>query len=205
MHRLDLLFAGMVKFYGVKAGRTPGVYKTWAECQAQTVGFSRAVFRSFSSLPEAASFVADSEPMTGAIAQATAVPAPAESLPVSRSAYSTTCKGPPPSPASCFLVTFDGGARGNPGPGASAGLLWSPMGHSSTGSRTLLAECAAYAPHITCNQAEYGGLIEGLRLAMSAGASQLLVEGDSMLVVNQVTGKWRVNDATLQVRTPGLS
>lgn len=31
------------KYYAVKAGKQPGVYLTWAECQAQTAGFKGAV------------------------------------------------------------------------------------------------------------------------------------------------------------------
>lgn len=46
------------KFYAVKAGRTPGVYETWAECQKQTGGFSGAVFKSFATRQEAEAFIA---------------------------------------------------------------------------------------------------------------------------------------------------
>lgn len=35
------------KYYAVRVGRKPGVYETWAECQAQTKGFSGAEFKSF--------------------------------------------------------------------------------------------------------------------------------------------------------------
>ena len=36
------------KFYAVKKGLRPGVYRTWAECQEQTQGVSGAAFKSFS-------------------------------------------------------------------------------------------------------------------------------------------------------------
>jgi len=45
------------KFYAVRKGRKTGVYKTWAECQAQTKGFSCAMFKSFPTMGEAQSFV----------------------------------------------------------------------------------------------------------------------------------------------------
>ncbi len=45
------------KFYAVKAGRVPGVYGTWADCQKQINGFSGAVFKSFTSEEEAVQFV----------------------------------------------------------------------------------------------------------------------------------------------------
>lgn len=45
----------MAKFqaYAVLKGRNPGVYRTWAECEAQTKGFSGPVFKGFMSEEEA--------------------------------------------------------------------------------------------------------------------------------------------------------
>ena len=40
-------------FYAVKVGKTPGIYKTWPECQANTSGFPGAVFKGFETLAEA--------------------------------------------------------------------------------------------------------------------------------------------------------
>lgn len=48
------------KFYAVKSGVKPGIYETWAECEAQTKGFSGAQFKSFGSMAEAEKY------MTGA-------------------------------------------------------------------------------------------------------------------------------------------
>jgi len=45
------------KFYAVKFGRTPGVYKTWKECEEQTKGFKGAIFKSFATHGEALTFV----------------------------------------------------------------------------------------------------------------------------------------------------
>lgn len=45
------------KFYAVKQGRTPGIYRTWKECQAQTAGFPCAQFKSFPTLAEAEEFL----------------------------------------------------------------------------------------------------------------------------------------------------
>ena len=62
------------KFYAVRAGRAPGVYDTWAQCQKQTSGFSGAVFKSFPTREEAAAFVKgacekpDVPPATDAVA-----------------------------------------------------------------------------------------------------------------------------------------
>ncbi|HWO71861.1 MAG TPA: ribonuclease HI family protein, partial [Actinomycetota bacterium] len=49
----------------------------------------------------------------------------------------------------------------------------------------------------TNNVAEYRAAIEGLRLARSLGASRVLLRSDSHLLVQQLTGRWRVKDPTL--------
>lgn len=46
-----------MKYYAVKKGKVPGIYNTWAECQAQTKGFKSASFKSFMSLKEAEAFI----------------------------------------------------------------------------------------------------------------------------------------------------
>lgn len=38
------------KYYVVWKGRNPGVYETWAECEAQVKGFAGAEFKSFASI-----------------------------------------------------------------------------------------------------------------------------------------------------------
>ncbi|OWA51828.1 putative Ribonuclease H1 [Hypsibius exemplaris] len=44
-------------FYAVKTGKKPGVYKTWGDCQSQTVGFNGAQFKKFDTQAEAEDFV----------------------------------------------------------------------------------------------------------------------------------------------------
>ena len=45
------------KFYGVRVGRTPGIYGTWAECEAQVKGFAGAKFKGFVVEQEAREFI----------------------------------------------------------------------------------------------------------------------------------------------------
>ncbi len=47
------------KYYAVRTGNKPGVYKTWAECERQTKGVSGAIFKSFATMEEAQRFVAE--------------------------------------------------------------------------------------------------------------------------------------------------
>lgn len=45
--------ANKPKFYVVWKGATPGIYKTWADCQAQIKGYPDAKYKSYGTLPEA--------------------------------------------------------------------------------------------------------------------------------------------------------
>lgn len=45
------------KFYAVRQGRNPGIYRTWKDCQAQVSGFPCAQFKSFPALAEAEAFL----------------------------------------------------------------------------------------------------------------------------------------------------
>lgn len=48
------------KYYGVRVGKTPGIYNTWEECKAQVHGFPGAEYKSFPTLEEARIYVGDS-------------------------------------------------------------------------------------------------------------------------------------------------
>ena len=50
----------------------------------------------------------------------------------------------------------------------------------------------------THNTAEYQALILGLTTAYANGVTEVQVFGDSMLVVEQVNGRWKVNDDRLR-------
>ena len=59
------------KFYAVKNGRETGIFKTWAECQKQIIGFKGAAFKGFETLAEAEAFltgdeIQNTEPRDGA-------------------------------------------------------------------------------------------------------------------------------------------
>jgi hypothetical protein len=49
------------KYYAVKRGRKPGIYKTFQECRVQTTGFYRPIFRVFKSLEQAQEFMKDNK------------------------------------------------------------------------------------------------------------------------------------------------
>ncbi|POS72489.1 ribonuclease H [Diaporthe helianthi] len=56
---------GEQRFYSVRAGKIPGVYMSWAECQAMTNGFAGANYKSFSTYEEAELYAAGKNPNPG--------------------------------------------------------------------------------------------------------------------------------------------
>jgi ribonuclease HI len=85
----------------------------------------------------------------------------------------------------------DGAARGNPGPAGSGALLVAPDG-------TRLAEIARPLGHATNNVAEYTALVLGLEEARRLGIEELDVRMDSLLVVRQMQGLWKIKHPGLK-------
>ncbi|KAG6360238.1 hypothetical protein INS49_011294 [Diaporthe citri] len=56
---------GEQRYYAVRAGKIPGVYMSWAECQAMTNGFAGANYKSFSTREEAQLYAAGKNPNPG--------------------------------------------------------------------------------------------------------------------------------------------
>jgi probable phosphoglycerate mutase len=84
------------------------------------------------------------------------------------------------------IAEADGGSRGNPGP-AGYGAVVFDAGHSS-----VLAERKEALGVATNNVAEYRGLIAALAAAADLGADEVLVRMDSKLVVEQMSGRWKI-------------
>jgi ribonuclease HI len=89
-------------------------------------------------------------------------------------------------------VYFDGACRGNPGPAAVGYVVVSGDGIVAEGGRRI--------GRATNNQAEYEALVAGLEAASDAGFDEVVIRGDSQLVVKQVRGEWNTNDPQLRER-----
>ncbi|MDQ6801833.1 MAG: ribonuclease HI family protein [Acidobacteriota bacterium] len=83
----------------------------------------------------------------------------------------------------------DGASRGNPGP-AGYGV------YMTTDSGDII-EISGYLGTTTNNVAEYAGLLEALTVAREEGATEVEIISDSLLLVNQMLGKFRVKHANL--------
>jgi ribonuclease HI len=85
----------------------------------------------------------------------------------------------------------DGGARGNPGPAASAFVLEREDG-------TVLDARGDPIGIQTNNVAEYTALLNGLRRATELGVTEVEVVSDSELMVKQMRGEYKVKNAALR-------
>jgi ribonuclease HI len=88
-------------------------------------------------------------------------------------------------------VHSDGAARGNPGPAGIGAVVKSDSGE-------VLARVAEGIGVATNNVAEYRAAIEGLRAAADLGADEAILRADSRLLIEQLAGRFRVKNPTLQ-------
>jgi ribonuclease HI len=91
-------------------------------------------------------------------------------------------------------IFCDGGSRGNPGPAAIGALVYD----GSTDPPTRLATVSERIGETTNNVAEYRALIAALEAAREFGGRRVEVRADSMLVVEQLRGTWKVKQAHLR-------
>jgi ribonuclease H / adenosylcobalamin/alpha-ribazole phosphatase len=92
-----------------------------------------------------------------------------------------------------LVVEADGGSRGNPGPAGYGALVTDEQ----TGE--VLAELCDSLGTTTNNVAEYSGLVAGLRAAGDlAPGADVRVKMDSKLVVEQMSGRWKIKDPNLR-------
>jgi ribonuclease HI len=88
-------------------------------------------------------------------------------------------------------VSCDGAARGNPGPAGIGVSITDRDGR-------LVDEIAEGIGETTNNVAEYTAAIRGLRRAAELGASQVHLRSDSKLLIEQLSGRYKVRAAHLQ-------
>ena len=81
-------------------------------------------------------------------------------------------------------IWFDGACSGNPGPMGLGAVV------QLEGDRPQVLSMAK--GHGTNNQAEYHAAILGLRHALAAGATDIVLTGDSQLILRQLKGEYQV-------------
>lgn len=89
-----------------------------------------------------------------------------------------------------LIIYSDGGSRGNPGPSASGFVIMDQ-------NENVIHEGGVYLGITTNNQAEYHGVRLGLEKALELGAHTIDFRIDSLLVVNQMKGVYRIKNRDL--------
>jgi ribonuclease HI len=90
-----------------------------------------------------------------------------------------------------YVVNVDGGARGNPGPAGWGVVVRTPAGDTVT-------ELMGAIPHATNNVAEYSGLLAALDWCADHDASKVEIRSDSLLLVQQMRGVYKVKNEGLK-------
>ena len=90
-----------------------------------------------------------------------------------------------------YSLYFDGASRRNPGPASFGGVIYNESGEEFDTYYKFIGTA-------TNNVAEYCGLLAGLHRARDLNIKELKVFGDSNLIIQQVTGKWKVKNDTLR-------
>jgi ribonuclease HI len=88
----------------------------------------------------------------------------------------------------------DGGSRGNPGPAAIGAVVYD----ATVDPPELLAAVSECIGITTNNVAEYSSLIAGLEAVAHLHARIIHVRADSMLIIKQLRGEWRVKHENMK-------
>ena len=90
-----------------------------------------------------------------------------------------------------LFIHTDGGARGNPGPGAIGVVVLDEK-------KKVIKEIGKFIGKSTNNEAEYKAVIEGLKAAKDLKGSEVVFYIDSLLVVSQLNGKFKVKEPRMK-------
>jgi ribonuclease HI len=91
-----------------------------------------------------------------------------------------------------LTLEFDGGSRGNPGPAGIGVVVRAADG-------TALVTLGRFIGKATNNVAEYRALITAMEEAKKLGAKDIIIRGDSELIVKQMKGEYRVKHPDMKV------
>lgn len=89
-----------------------------------------------------------------------------------------------------YKLQFDGCSKNNPGLAGAGAVIYK-------NGIEIWADHLFVGTNNTNNYAEYMGLIFGLEKAIELNIKSLHIEGDSLLVINQMIGKYKCNSQNL--------
>ena len=85
-----------------------------------------------------------------------------------------------------YKLYFDGCSKKNPGKAGAGAVLY-------YNNEEIWAECIFVGSSETSNKAEYSGLLLGLEYITSKKIKNITIYGDSLLVIKQMNGEYKVN------------
>ncbi len=88
-------------------------------------------------------------------------------------------------------IHTDGGARGNPGPGAVGVVIKDSKGK-------VIKEIGKFIGRSTNNEAEYKAVIEGLSSCVNSEIKEIEFFIDSLLVASQLSGKFKIKEPRMR-------
>ena len=174
-------------YYAVAKGVKIGIFNTWTECASYTQGYGGSLYKRFKTKKEAEKFIEDcaikleNPPEKKTKKEKPIIEINSEGYFILKDSQTDKL----------HLLQFDGASDPNPGPSAGGAVLFHP------GTTDPVFERYEFIPHATNNEAEYNGLIIGLQEAADAGIKNLLIEGDSNLIINQFAGTWKIKAQNL--------
>lgn len=134
----------MPKFYAVHAGRQPGVFQSWSDCEKSVSGFSGAVFKSFTTSAAARAFVAggpsaplppgDCRPPIPKTVRGfgSAGTRTADQAAAALAAAKALLRG---FSQDAVVAFTDGACTGNPGPCGAGAAVFTPLPDGASGDR----------------------------------------------------------------------
>jgi ribonuclease HI len=93
-------------------------------------------------------------------------------------------------PEITHVMKFDGCSKGNPGIAGAGAVIY-------LNSHEIWSDSVFVGNNSTNNEAEYQGLILGLKKANELDINNLIVEGDSLLVINHMNGTYKCKSPNL--------
>jgi len=89
-----------------------------------------------------------------------------------------------------YILRFDGASKGNPGKSGAGAVLYE--------NGKEIWNISRYLGIRTNNYAECFAMVLGIQEAFIRKINELHVEGDSLLIINQLKGKWKINNKDLK-------
>ena len=191
------------EYYAIAEGRVRGIFHDYkTEVLPKVLGYSGAVFKKFSTRMEAEAFLLaptygrGGKPHAKHASDASAA-SRHQTHPYKSNSTSSSSSAPKKAkkkkaavfpgicivPAGHVLMLCDGGAKPNPGP-------WSLCSRNARFERcNHTHDCDLLGPLCTNNEAEYQGVLLGLKWCSENGHKNVHVRMDSKLVVTQMNGE----------------